>query len=251
MKQVPPTALVTPDQQPLPHNQLSQLTPQQVIEHHTQTLEDISRPTWLNATSPSPSSHASSAPAAALVQSEPLYRPSILASSLSSQSPPLSSTSCADESDDSSKEESDSSGVPKHDTLPPTHDDVHKALENIGDVLRPPQRNQPGHKHFEGDSGLQRRLEMMEMLFLRYNNGVPWIAASEQVSEFWGSGKSHAKVLQHWARDFIVDPHQLPYQAYGTWKTSLLDNEDLRTDLCTYLQSVGKYVHAQDIVDYL
>jgi hypothetical protein len=38
---------------------------------------------------------------------------------------------------------------------------------------------------------------------------------------------------------------------YGTWKKSQLDDEDLRQEIFTHLQGIGKYIAAIDIVQYM
>lgn len=50
---------------------------------------------------------------------------------------------------------------------------------------------------------------------------------------------------------YLLDQKQLPHQAYGTWKTSALVNQDLKLKICTHPQSASKYVRAQDIVAYM
>jgi hypothetical protein len=38
---------------------------------------------------------------------------------------------------------------------------------------------------------------------------------------------------------------------YGTWNKSWIDNEDLKQEILTHLQSIGKYISAADISHYM
>jgi hypothetical protein len=64
-------------------------------------------------------------------------------------------------------------------------------------------------------------------------------------------GHSWARKILKWTRTFIADRSCLPFPRFGAWNHSLLKHGKLATDLLNHLQSVGKYVKAQDIVDYL
>jgi hypothetical protein len=78
-----------------------------------------------------------------------------------------------------------------------------------------------------------------------------WTAASIQASTSIGKGVAHARNLRTWSRSFIRSHEDIPINPFGLWHTSLLDDEDLAMELQLHLQSIGKYVRAQDICDYL
>jgi len=48
-----------------------------------------------------------------------------------------------------------------------------------------------------------------------------------------------------------MDAENLPFNIYGTWNKSHLDNEDLQQELLTHLQGIGKYICAQDVSWYM
>ncbi|KAF9224279.1 hypothetical protein BS17DRAFT_704451, partial [Gyrodon lividus] len=55
-----------------------------------------------------------------------------------------------------------------------------------------------------------------------------------------------------WSKAFILDHTNLPQmKCGGSWTKSRIEDEDLREELLTPLQSLGKYVSAFAIVDYL
>jgi len=43
----------------------------------------------------------------------------------------------------------------------------------------------------------------------------------------------------------------IPFNIYGTWNKSKLDNEDLQQELLTHLQGIRKYICAQDVSRYM
>ncbi|KIJ58494.1 hypothetical protein HYDPIDRAFT_178060 [Hydnomerulius pinastri MD-312] len=57
--------------------------------------------------------------------------------------------------------------------------------------------------------------------------------------------------LRSWAKAFILDRDDLPFDLFGTSKLSKIDNDELASELHAHLQSVGKYVKAASLVQYL
>jgi hypothetical protein len=49
----------------------------------------------------------------------------------------------------------------------------------------------------------------------------------------------------------VNNQDDLPLNIYGTWNTSILEDEDFRQELELHLQGIGKYVSAVDIVHYV
>ncbi|KAF9642330.1 hypothetical protein BDM02DRAFT_3241077 [Thelephora ganbajun] len=76
-------------------------------------------------------------------------------------------------------------------------------------------------------------------LFVRHGE---WIEDSEQIALTRGQGQYYGRLLHHWIKSFIIDTTSLPTNAW---------EPDLREELCNHLQSIGKYVKAQDVVNYL
>ena len=57
--------------------------------------------------------------------------------------------------------------------------------------------------------------------------------------------------LKKWTRTLIANHEALPWNIYGWWNTSLLQDEDLAQKIHVHLQGIGKFVNAMDIVHYL
>ncbi|KII90431.1 hypothetical protein PLICRDRAFT_106718 [Plicaturopsis crispa FD-325 SS-3] len=77
-----------------------------------------------------------------------------------------------------------------------------------------------------------------------------WAAASLRTAHVHGKGTWLAGRLREWGRAYILDREDLPMNIYGTWNSSILEDEDFAAELLIYLQGKGKYVRAMDIVDY-
>ncbi|CDO75448.1 hypothetical protein BN946_scf184823.g2 [Trametes cinnabarina] len=94
---------------------------------------------------------------------------------------------------------------------------------------------------------------MLKMLFSRFlqHHRHGWIRVSADVAFMYQRGPALAKRLRAWARAFLLDRKARLPSAYGSWSKSALDNDILKAELCAHLQGIGKYIRAQDIVDYL
>ncbi|KAG2144548.1 hypothetical protein DEU56DRAFT_870337 [Suillus clintonianus] len=77
------------------------------------------------------------------------------------------------------------------------------------------------------------------------------MAASLATANVHQKGTYYARQLRAWAKAFITDRDDLPFDQYGRSKISKLDNEELMNELHLHLQSVGRYVKAGDLVTYL
>ncbi|KDQ07621.1 hypothetical protein BOTBODRAFT_119805 [Botryobasidium botryosum FD-172 SS1] len=77
------------------------------------------------------------------------------------------------------------------------------------------------------------------------------MAASLRAAHAYEAGPWLASRLRRWARDFILDRSKLPLSTYGKGSRSLLADEEFRQELFLHLQEVGKYVCAQDVVNYV
>ncbi|KIK72826.1 hypothetical protein PAXRUDRAFT_179854, partial [Paxillus rubicundulus Ve08.2h10] len=64
-------------------------------------------------------------------------------------------------------------------------------------------------------------------------------------------GSWFTRNLWLWSKAYILDREDLPWDTYGDWKMSRVDDENLAAELHLHLQSVGKYVKANDLVQYL
>jgi hypothetical protein len=139
-------------------------------------------------------------------------------------------------------------------TFPPSVDDAHAALEDLKTLLKPPRENGPGYQHHDFDELTYSRLEAMRGFLWKYISGRDtkrWTRASLETAQDHERGPHHARLLQKWAHAFLANREDLPTNMYGTWKTSILDDEKLQQHIHLHLQSLGPYVRAQDLVDFI
>ncbi|KAG0696145.1 hypothetical protein DFH29DRAFT_984723 [Suillus ampliporus] len=92
----------------------------------------------------------------------------------------------------------------------------------------------------------------MEYFLCAYVSGTPWSSAALQTEKFVGKGTHMSQTVQQWSKAYILDQGNLPLsKCSGDWTKSWINNEDLREELFTHHQSLGKYVTAMAVVDYL
>src|SRR5258708_40147864 len=75
------------------------------------------------------------------------------------------------------------------------------------------------------------------------------MGASGSVAHAFGKKVSYSRRLQKWCRVFFEDFKSVPKSSYRAQLSVILTNKDLRTEIMEYLQSKGKFVLAQDVVD--
>jgi hypothetical protein len=140
-------------------------------------------------------------------------------------------------------------------TPPPTVEEATLALADLKLILRPPRNSGRGHKDPKLDLLLRTRLERMQMFLWNYtdpaNKGCGWMAASLKTAHAQEKGPWLAGRLREWVRAYCKDREDLPMNIYGTWSSSILEDEDFAQELLLHLQGIGKYVKAMDIVEYL
>ena len=67
-----------------------------------------------------------------------------------------------------------------------------------------------------------------------------------------GKGPYMSRKLWEWSKAYIEDWENLLLSKNSQeWTDSQIEDEDLKEKLCIHLQSLGKYVTASAIVDYL
>jgi hypothetical protein len=155
--------------------------------------------------------------------------------------------------------------------FPPTLKEVQDALRDLADLLKPP-RETIDHRRVRTlpcclPEQVQARLEMMRQfasLYVRRVCGKPtkahWMKSFMDVGLMNAkpvdlgcirTGESRGKQLRHWLRDFIKDRDNIPHFEGHSHAHSMLDDEDLVSELNTHLMSKGKYVQAHDLVEYI
>ncbi|KAJ7148220.1 hypothetical protein C8R46DRAFT_917015, partial [Mycena filopes] len=78
-----------------------------------------------------------------------------------------------------------------------------------------------------------------------------WGASARLAAHGLGRGKYCARVLAALAREFIISREVLNVNPYGEWNDSMLADEDLANDIRLHLQSLGKEITADKLVNYL
>ena len=79
-----------------------------------------------------------------------------------------------------------------------------------------------------------------------------WRESSILAAKAMGRGVKHARNLRKWIKAYLHS-EKLPLHRYGTYHSSILDDEDFRRDIQLHLTEIAKkgYIRAQDIVDYV
>ena len=140
---------------------------------------------------------------------------------------------------------------------PPTLDQARSAMDDLAKLLKPPRLTGAGYKDPMVDLLLRERLEHMKLFLWAYIDPKSatfekWIGASLQVANAVQRKPWYGRTLQMRVRAFISDRDNLPFNIYGEWNESLIDkDEDLAQEIHMHLQSIGKYVKAMDLVDFL
>jgi hypothetical protein len=148
--------------------------------------------------------------------------------------------------------------------IPPTVSEARAALFDLRKLLRPPRADGTGYKRPDFDTILKGRLESMEKFLWRYTDvsddgtahaknsaGGEWTQAAEETANFLCGRDRLSRNLRTWSRAYIKNRTDLPMHKYGNHSISRINDDILATDIKIHLQSIGKYVRAQDIVDYL
>jgi len=135
---------------------------------------------------------------------------------------------------------------------PPSRASAHLAIMSLDLILRPPRTTGNGYKQPKLNTNLKTRLQDMQSVLRLFCKDAGWMDASETIAVAKGRGPYYGRTLRHWIKSFITDGNSLPTNAWGSGNVSRLDTDDgLRDELRAHLQDRGKYVRAQDLVDYL
>jgi transposase len=140
--------------------------------------------------------------------------------------------------------------------LPPTITVAKDAHSLIRNIIRPPRNTGKGYKDPKIDLLLRSRLEAMMRFLWAYTNPTSkvynkWTAASLETAAAMERGPWFARRLREWSNGIIADSTSLPFNIYGTWNKSRLNDEDLQQEILTHLQGIGKYICAEDVSRYM
>jgi hypothetical protein len=101
---------------------------------------------------------------------------------------------------------------------------------------------------------MHSHIEAMRKFLWKYisgNSTARWGSASLETTHDHERGAYHVHLLQEWTHAYIANRNDLLKNTYGTWKTSMLDDEDLAQTIHLHLQSLGPWIRAQDVVDFV
>ncbi|KAJ3806804.1 hypothetical protein F5876DRAFT_68648 [Lentinula aff. lateritia] len=138
---------------------------------------------------------------------------------------------------------------------PPNLDQAQVALKRLALILKPHRANGVGYKDPNLRLLVRSRLEWMQIFLTMYTSAQSryvncWTAASLDTAMAAQKGPSFARTLRKWAHDFVR--HNItPVDELCKHSTALIDNDELATEIAAHLQSIGKFIKAKDIVDYL
>ncbi|KXN84624.1 hypothetical protein AN958_12229 [Leucoagaricus sp. SymC.cos] len=127
--------------------------------------------------------------------------------------------------------------------------------QKIKKILFPYHETRYGYKDPGLNNVLLKWLHTMQLfLWLYIDEKLPhhgaWTAALEVAAFCQEHGVWFAHQLQQWSFAFI-ESGDLPYNIYGTWNKSMLDDEDLQNEIMAHLQSLGKYISVSDLQEYI
>ncbi|TRM64643.1 hypothetical protein BD626DRAFT_400807, partial [Schizophyllum amplum] len=133
------------------------------------------------------------------------------------------------------------------------------ALKDVLILLRGESRGKAGgYKDplIEGGPFVRIRIEGIRAMLAMYTNRESatfqkWGQSAFMAAIGLGRGRHCARVLAKLTREFINDRKVLPINLYGSWKVSMMADEDLAEDVRLFLQSLGKDITAQKLADYL
>ncbi|KAG1748879.1 uncharacterized protein EDB91DRAFT_1244688 [Suillus paluster] len=130
---------------------------------------------------------------------------------------------------------------------PPTVAEAAAALSDLKLLIQPCRTSGIGHKDPKLDLLLWSRLKKMRMFLWNYTKPVGacrWQAASLMTANAYEKSTWLAGRLRQWTRAYILDRNDLPFNIYGTWNSSILEDEDFKGELLLHLQGIGKCTHS-------
>lgn len=176
-----------------------------------------------------------------------------------------------DDSDDESAPTTLEKQAKAEQELPPTVKQLEEAMEDLNKLLKPPRSDKrQKYKDPSFDPKTIKCLEAMRLLCFNVlelkkseapgekSRGI-WTKASVTTARSLGHstensikpGKKKAKELRKWLRLFIEDREEVPSCNWSTSGRSLIDDEDFAQEIHAHLQTLGPYVAAEAIVQFI
>lgn len=150
---------------------------------------------------------------------------------------------------------SDVRSTPVRFCRPPTSEQASGAATALLEVMQTRRGSGRSWKYTKFDLVTYTRLNDMLSLFRLYTQDPmfqdQWKRASITVAKSKGKSNWYSRKLRQWCRDFIDDPRSLPRRKYGRSTSVIHSDEDLRLEIITHLQSIGRYFSANDLLNYV
>jgi hypothetical protein len=113
-----------------------------------------------------------------------------------------------------------------------------------------------GYKDDGLDNWTKTRLESIASFLTHYTNPSSpgyqtWMAASLLTANGKGKSSWWARELHEATKAYVEDRINVPTNLFGRSASSRLNDPEIANEIHVHLQSVGTYVRAEDIVDYL
>jgi hypothetical protein len=141
----------------------------------------------------------------------------------------------------------------------PTPEEAAAAFADIKNIIKPPRNKGYGYKNSGLDRVTRTHLEGVQMFLGAYvcletdrpGHQGNWTEASHTTAVMHCETVYHAKKLHEWAQSFINDRKEIPENNYGKGSRSAIDDdEDFAQEIHLHLQGIGKYIKAENIVQY-
>ncbi|KAG2124850.1 uncharacterized protein EDB93DRAFT_1066290, partial [Suillus bovinus] len=140
---------------------------------------------------------------------------------------------------------------------PPNVSEAVSALKDINTMLKPPQNTGHSYKDTKLENWTKLWLESMTSFLTHYTNPCStgyqaWMAASLLTANGKGRSSWWTQELREATKAYVQNHNNVPVNPFG-WRHGLswLDDPDIANEIHEHLQSIGTYVHAEDIVTYL
>ena len=147
--------------------------------------------------------------------------------------------------------------VPDRLCLAPNMEQASNAIPILLGIMRTRRGTAGRWENIKVDLLTLMRLKSMLSLFRLYTEDPvlkgQWKMASETVARSEGKNTTkYGERIRKFCQDFIVDHTKLPRSMYGTWTTSALHaDEDLKQEITTHLQSVGRLFSSDDVLNFI
>ncbi|KAJ3832712.1 hypothetical protein F5878DRAFT_519845, partial [Lentinula raphanica] len=135
----------------------------------------------------------------------------------------------------------------------PTPERVSTSIQALEDILHPRRCTGRGYKVPDLNHVLRARLELM-IGFLRLYKAARhtgWGRCADMMAIAAGKGAWLSRMIRQWTVLFCKNHDDLPTAEYGKFNSSVLEDEDLSNDIHLHLQSLGKWIRAENLVHYV